>query len=135
MVRVSVLLFMAVISATYADLPLSFNCDPRTSGSCHKGDLVSTNVADCERDSSILTCDPINDYALSSVVDAPDVNKHGVNCVPVKSRGLPFACGSAYDTRCVCDKAVDYTKPKETIANQCRCQYYPAVGSNKEMQY
>lgn len=108
------------------ELPINYNCDPRF-GTCFKGDLVSENVADCERDAGFLnffTCDPMNDYFLSSVVDVPDVSKHNVDCV-AKS-GLPITCGTA-DTRCVCDKAVDYKRPQETVLNQCRCQYWPAV--------
>ena len=93
-------------------------------GSCQKGDLVSTSVADCEKDSFIATCDPINNLILSSVVDVPYVDSTGVNCVPVN--GLPIRCGSA-DTRCVCDKVVDWKQPLNTIFNRCRCQYWPAV--------
>ena len=130
--HVCFLFLIAVITATSAterdkrELPLSYSCDPRTAGSCYKGDLVSTTVADCKKDSIFVTCDPINDYSFSSVVDVPDVSKHGVNCVPVNS-GVRFKCGSEHDTRCVCYKAVDYKKPKETLFNQCRCQYWPAV--------
>lgn len=107
-------------------LPLSYNCNLNQPGSCHKGDLISKDVADCKRDSLFITCDPINNHFLSSVVDIPDVGRHNVNCGP--KRGLPVRCGSA-DTRCVCDKAIDIDRPLETIANQCRCQYWPAVDS------
>lgn len=106
------------------ELPSSYACNLNQPGSCQKGDLISTNVADCEKDSFIVTCNPINDLAFSSVVDIPDVGRHGVNCVPVS--GLSVRCGSA-DSRCVCDKAVDWKRPLETVANQCRCQYWPAV--------
>ena len=109
---------------TKRTLPLSYNCDPRQLGSCNKGDLISTNIADCRRDSLIITCDPINDHFLSSVIDIPDVNRHGVNCIA--SFHLPIICGNTgTDTRCVCDKAVDIKRPKATLANQCRCQYWP----------
>lgn len=108
------------------ELPLSYDCYLNQPGSCQKGDLISTSVADCEKDSFLYTCDPINDLRLSSVVDVPDVSRNGVNCVPVS--GLPVRCGSA-DTRCVCDKAADVKQPLETLANQCRCQYWPAVDS------
>ena len=113
------------------ELPLSYNCDPRLTRSCYKGDLIATNIADCEREASsfnFYTCDPIDGftYTASSVVDVPDVSTHGVDCV-AKS-GRPIKCGAAgTDTRCVCDKAVDYKRPKETFLNQCRCQYWPLV--------
>ncbi|XP_064388487.1 uncharacterized protein LOC135336562 [Halichondria panicea] len=102
------------------ELPLSYNCNPYHPGSCQKGDLISTSVADCEKDSFIVTCDPINNRFFSSVVDIPDVSRYGVNCVSKKGN-----CGSAgSDTRCVCYKAVDVDGP---FSNQCRCQYWPAV--------
>lgn len=105
-------------------LPLSYNCDPRQLGSCHKGDLISTGTADCKKDSLIVTCDPINDQFFSSVIDVPDVSRHGVNCVANRNR--PIICGTpGTDTRCVCDKAVDVKRPKGTLFNQCRCQYWP----------
>ena len=107
------------------ELPLSYSCDPRQYGSCAKADLVSTSVADCARSRWLQTCKPINDYALSNVVDIPDSS--GSSCNPVS--GLPIRCGSKYDTRCVCDKAFDYKRPTETLFNQCRCQYWPAVDS------
>ena len=130
------LFFITVVTATFAkaidkrELPLSYSCDPRTDGSCYKGDLVSTSVADCEKDydswwKAIFTCFPINDYTLSSVVDIPDVSKNGIDCVPVTG-DVPFTCGSEYDTRCVCDKTVDYKKLSETSA-KCRCQYWPVI--------
>ena len=125
--------FLALVAVHSVDgrnkreLPLSYNCDPRQYGSCAKADLVSTSVADCKRSRWWQTCKPINDYALSSVVDIPDSSR--ASCNPVN--GLPIRCGSEYDTRCVCDKAVDYKRPKETLFNQCRCQYWPAVDSRK----
>ncbi len=109
------------------ELPLSFNCDPRIPGSCYKGDLISERVSDCERDAEGLfnrwTCDPINDYSLSNVVDVPDVTAHDVDCVPIHSR--PIRCGSlGTDTRCVCNQAYDIKGP---LFNHCRCQYWPSV--------
>ena len=112
------------------ELPLSHSCDPRTAGSCHKGDLISTRIADCEKDSLLITCDPINDIPFSSVVDIPDVSRWGVNCKPDSSRRI--ICGTpGTDTRCVCDKAWDISRPKETLANQCRCQYWPPEDPRK----
>ena len=130
--------FLLILVATLAEswggprkreLPLSESCDPRISGSCFKADLVSTRVADCKRSKLWITCSPINDYTLSNVVDVPDVTGLRSACNPVS--GLPIRCGSGYDTRCVCDKAYDYKKPRETLANQCRCQYWPEVDIRK----
>jgi hypothetical protein len=75
-------------------------------GSCQQGDLIGTNV----EKALFVTCDPINDKFLSSVVDVPNVDRHRVDYVPVS--GLPVLCGTA-DTRCVGDKAVDLIKPTE----------------------
>ena len=112
-------------------LPLQTTCDPRQVGTCYKGDLVDSRVADCKKDSLFLTCNPVNDYRLSSVVDVPDVSKHGVNCEGDRNR--PIVCGElGTDTRCVCDKAYDYNRPMATIANQCRCQYWPQVDPRKK---
>lgn len=116
----------AALDKEKRELPLSFSCDPSITGSCYKGDLVSESVSDCERDASffnVFTCDPINDYSLSSVVDVPDVSARGVDCVP--THGLPIRCGSpGTDTRCVCDQAYDIERLQ---FNECRCQYWPAV--------
>lgn len=130
--------FLLILVATLAEsrggrkreLPLSSSCDPRISGSCFKADLVSTSVADCKRENflSLSTCKPINDYSLSNVVDVPDVTA-GQACNPTS--GLPIRCGSEYDTRCVCDSGADYKKPLATLANQCRCQYWPEVDIRK----
>lgn len=118
-------------------LPLSTSCDPRQKNVCNKGDLVDSKVADCEKTSSPWTCNPVVNLSeknlfdslvlkFSSIVDVPDVSKHGVDCVPDTS--LPITCGAeGTDTRCVCDKAVDYKRLKETLLNQCRCQYWPKV--------
>ena len=107
------------------ELPLSFNCDPRITGSCYKGDLISESVADCERDArfyNFYTCTPINNHFLSTVVDVPDVSAHGVDCVP---KHRPIVCGSpGTDTRCVCDQPYDF---KMIQFNYCRCQYWPAI--------
>ena len=113
-------------------LPLQTTCDLRRPGDCYKGDLIDTEVADCKKTSFIRTCDPINDdYKLSSVIDVPDVSKHGVDCVGDGSR--PITCGGAgTDTRCVCDKAVDVKRIKSTVANQCRCQYWPQHDPRKD---
>ena len=63
-------------------------------------------------------CDPINKDAFSTTVDVPDVNTHGVNCLPVsnKSHGvdcLPVSNKSVQfgdqDIRCVCDTPVNFT--------------------------
>ena len=105
------------------ELPLSYNCNPRL-GTCAKGDLISNDIATCHRDAYIFTCSPVGDYFLSSVVDVPDVSVHGVDCVPDST--LPLVCGTE-DTRCVCDKAVDITRPMASLVNHCRCQYWPEV--------
>ena len=106
------------------ELPLSLNCNP-LAGTCYKGDLIDESIADCERDSFFLTCDPSNDIFLSSVVDIPDNCFFCADCEPV-NRAL--RCGATgTDTRCVCDKAIDLARPKETLANHCRCQYWPQV--------
>ena len=121
---IALLYFSASLSdaTNKRELPLSYDCNPNR-GTCYKGDLIAESLADCEKDSLFTTCNPINDYSLSTVVDVPDVSKHGVNCV---SKNKPITCGAAgTDTRCVCYKAVDYKKPKETLFNQCRCQYWP----------
>ena len=88
--------FLALVAVHSVDgrnkreLPLSYNCDPRQYGSCAKADLVSTSVADCKRSRWWQTCKPINDYALSSVVDIPDSSRASCNLV----NGLPIRCGS-----------------------------------------
>ena len=63
--------------------------DPRITESCYKSDLISESVADCERDAgffNLFTCTPINSHFLSTVVDVPDVNAHGADCVPKYSK-------------------------------------------------
>ena len=91
---------------------------------CYKGDLIDESIADCKKTSLVFTCDPINKGLLSTSVDVPDVNAHGVNCLPVN--GKPVRCGNA-DTRCVCDAPVDLTSPlrRPYFVNTCRCQYWP----------
>ena len=112
------------VSREKRELPLSYKCTPGVN--CHKGDLISQSIADCKKSSILYTCNPINDYSLSSVVDLPDVSRHDVDCGA--KTGLSIHCGAAgTDTRCVCDKAVDYKRPLETLFNQCRCQYWPAT--------
>ena len=109
------------------ELPLSSDCNP-FAGSCSKGDLIAKRIADCERYARwfrFFTCDPINDYLFSSVVDVPDVSKHKIDCIATSN--LPITCGATTDTRCVCDKAVDFHRLRETFANRCRCQYWPAM--------
>ena len=117
-------------------LPLSIVCDPRQENTCHKGDLVDPKVADCKRTLTFFTCDPIIDkkwqyrntlnLGLSSIVDVPDTSKNGVDCVPDET--LPVTCGGqGTDTRCVCNKPVDWKQLKATLFNQCRCQYWPKV--------
>lgn len=116
------------------ELPLSLECDPFT-GSCSKGDLIARTIADCEREASwwkLYTCDPINDYSFSSVVDVPDTSKHGVDCTATSN--LPITCGATTDTRCVCDKAFDIYRPTATLANRCRCQYWPATDVRADQQ-
>ena len=117
--------FAFVYCGEKRELPLNYNCNPNT-GTCNKADLISTSVADCERDSLFFTCTPINDLDFSSVVDVPAGD---VSCDPVG--GLPIRCGTK-NTRCVCDKAVDYKRPKETFLNQCRCQYWPITDVRSE---
>ncbi len=117
--------FAFVYCGDKRELPLNYNCNPNI-GTCSKADLISTSVADCEKDSILITCTPKNDFELSSVVDVPVGD---VSCNPVG--GLPIQCGTK-DTRCVCDKAVDYKRPKETFFNQCRCQYWPATDVRSE---
>ena len=124
------LLVTIIISTTYIlcegekfkrELPLLLNCDP-IAGTCAKGDLIDERIADCER-GGITTCTPINDYPLSNVVDLPDDCYFCSSCRPV-SRTL--RCGAAgTDTRCVCRKVWDYKEPVNSLANQCRCQYWP----------
>ena len=111
------------------ELPLSDNCNPHIAGSCYKGDLISTSIADCKRHLTRFTCkrtcNPINNLHLSSVVDVPDVRIHGVECLPVNGQ-INITCGTpGTDTRCVCDKTW-YFKP-----NECRCQYWPAEDTRK----
>ena len=122
----------ATVNKVKRDLPLSTACDPRKLDTCHKGDLITESVADCKRmpDSSLKMCHPINDYEFSSVVDLPDTSKNGIDCVADTSR--PVTCGSpGSDTRCVCDKAFDWRRPKETAFHQCRCQYWPKIDIRK----
>lgn len=135
---VTFLLISDVSSATdrtRRELPLSYDCNPNQQGSCYKGDLISQSLADCNRDAAwynLYTCNPLNDLSLSSVVDLPDVDRHGVDCVADRSR--PIICGaSGTNTRCVCDKAVDYKRPKETVFHQCRCQYWPDVDIRQDL--
>ena len=114
------------------ELPVSTACDPRKLDTCYKGDLIAESIADCKKttDSFFKTCHPKNDWTFSSVVDSPDVSKNGVDCVADVS--LPVTCGTlGSDTRCVCDKAFDWRRLKETALNQCRCQYWPEVDVRK----
>ena len=122
-------------------LPQKISCDIRStaiSNRCYKGDLIDESIADCEKDYSLFgfffSCDPIDDDFTITFVDryfttrvnVPDVNKHGVNCIPVS--GKPVRCGSE-DTRCVCDAPFDVTSPQKRSyfadINHCRCQYWP----------
>ena len=108
-------------------LPLKLDCNVLSeaqSDRCYKGDLIDESIADCKKTFSIYTCDPINKDALSTTVDIPDVNEHGVNCLPVDNK--PVQCGDQ-DTRCVCDAPVDFTSAvrRPYFANHCRCQYWP----------
>ena len=123
----------ATDSKVKRQLPLSTDCDPQKPNTCYKGDLIAEDVADCNkkgRFSFITTCQPINNYKFSSVVDLPDVSKNGIDCVADTSR--PVICGSpGSNTRCVCDKAFDWRRPKETLINRCRCQYWPTVDVRK----
>lgn len=105
------------------ELPLLLNCDPNA-GTCAKGDLIDERIADCEKDGLIFTCTPINDYTLSSVVDLPDKNCY--TCSDCKPVSRTLRCGApGTDTRCVCRKVVDYKEVINSLANQCRCQYWP----------
>ena len=82
------------ISRHKRQLPLKLDCNVLSmsqSDRCYKGDLIDESIADCEKTFSVYTCDPINKYALSTTVDVPDVNAHGVNCLPVS--GKPVRCG------------------------------------------
>ena len=122
----------ATVSKFKRELPLSTSCDPRQQDSCYKGDLIAESVADCKKmpDSLFKMCHPINDYDLSSVVDLANTSENGIDCVADTS--CPVICGSpGSDTRCVCDKAVDWRRLKETLFNQCRCQYWPKIDSRK----
>ena len=123
----------ATVNEVKRDLPLSTDCDPRKPDSCYKGDLLAEDVADCKRQghlSRFKMCHPVNDHKFSSVVDLPDVNKSGIDCIADTS--LPVICGSpGSDTRCVCDKAFDWRRLKETLFNQCRCQYWPKIDVRK----
>ena len=106
------------------ELPLNRECNLNALGSCVKGDLISTSIADCERDSYVYTCKPINDYFASNVVDIPDTSSTRANCIPVNN---PVVCGrSGTDTRCVCDQYFYHS------TNQCRCQYWPLVDSRAD---
>ena len=113
------------------ELPLNLACDVRSNADaakCYKGDLIGETVADCKRKASwgnVFTCDPVDKYRWSTSVNVPDVNRHGVDCVP--KTGLPVTCGTQ-DTRCVCDDPWDWTSPtaRPYFANRCRCQYWPA---------
>ena len=115
-----------------ARLPLNKSCNLLEQG-CFKGDLIDVKIADCKRDGpnvNLQTCDPINDLLFSSVVDLPDVKKHGVSCNA--DTECPIICGAPEsDTRCVCDKPVDWNRPKETILHRCRCQYWPTVDTRE----
>ena len=120
------LLYVGSLSDT-TTLLLNTSCNLLEHG-CSKGDLIDTKIADCKRSgpkANIYTCDPlINDLSLSSVVDLPDVNKHSVTCNADTER--PIICGApGTNTRCVCNKAMNLKRPKETASNQCRCQYWP----------
>ena len=125
----SFLVYVYAISITVASssevrsprqLPLNRECNPNVPGSCFKGDLISTSIADCERDSYLRTCKPINDKYFSNVVDIPDPSR--ANCIPDNSD--PVVCGrSGTDTRCVCDNY---------LTNQCRCQYWPLLDSRAD---
>ena len=107
-------------------LPINRNCyfnHEISSELCNKGDLISSEVADCERD--VLhyqirqTCVPHHNDLFSKVTEPPDLS-YGANCTP--KTNLPMLCGSSgTDTRCVCDKSYSY------LTNQCRCQYWPTV--------
>lgn len=119
------LLVTIIISTTYIlcegesfkrELPLLLDCNPNA-GTCAKGDLIDTSIADCEKDGT-FTCTPINNHIGSNVVDLPSTNCYFCSgCKPV-SRTL--RCGAAgTDTRCVCRKVAF------SLANTCRCQYWP----------
>lgn len=113
-------------SKSRRDLPINRNChfdNEISSELCNKGDLISSEVVDCERD--VLryqirqTCVPHLNSLFSKVTEPPDLS-YGVNCTP--KTNLPMLCGSSgTDTRCVCDKSYSY------LTNQCRCQYWPLV--------
>ena len=115
------------VSRHRRQLPLKLDCNVLStaqSDRCYKGDLIDESIADCKKTSLVVTCDPINKGLFSTSVDVPDVNAHGVNCLPVS--GKPFRCGNA-DTRCVCDAPVDLTSQlrRPYFVNTCRCQYWP----------
>lgn len=98
-------------------LPNNQECDP-TSETCLKGDLIDTNIADCQFQrtaSHLISCTAEgNSGGFISWVVAPE--KYGL-CQPVKS-GVKFECGSVgTNTRCVCS---DY----KVKWNSCRCQYW-----------
>ena len=106
--------------------PQLLNCDP-IAGTCGKGDLIDVSIADCERD-GIITCTPINNYKLSNVVDLPAYCRF--ICSGCRPAFRKLQCGDAgTDTRCVCRKVWDYNYPRNFVANQCRCQYWPEVDS------
>ena len=106
-------------------LPTNKSCNLLKQG-CFKGDLIDKKIAGCKRNATLYACDPINDLLASSVVDLPDVKRHRVSCNAETER--PIICGApGTDTRCVCDKAIDWKRIKETIWHQCRCQYWPEV--------
>lgn len=107
-------------------LPSNRNCYFKheiSSEVCNKGDLISSEVADCVKDVLCYqirqTCAPLHNDLLSKVTEPPDLS-YGVNCTP--KTNLPMLCGSSgTDTRCVCDKSYS------DLTNQCRCQYWPPV--------
>lgn len=112
-----------------SQLPLRLDCNVSSSTQqgkcCHKGDLIDESIADCSKTPSIYSCDPVDKVRFSTSVGVPDVDAHGVNCVPVS--GKPVRCGDT-DTRCVCDAPVDVTSKlrRPYIGNHCRCQYWPS---------
>ena len=95
-------------------LPVNEECNP-TSGTCVKGDLIKTSVADCEFQKSswyMYSCTASNNVWTHWVVEP---EKNG-NCLPMN--GKKIKCGAiGSKTRCVCNSPI-------LGRNTCRCQYW-----------
>lgn len=107
-------------------------CNPTEPETCHKGDLISPNIAHCKVDCktgpllpiwaracSIRQCKPPNYKTYIRVIDVPNQEESSI-CRPVKK--LTVLCEKAgTNTRCVCDGK----RPSKVFTDRCRCQYWP----------